>query len=82
MSTLITACTGLLRYAEAAAFGHAKAADALLSGLTLWLNSKNPESPVASWPYTIAERIASLSAILVWIRQSKIEEAVSACRSG
>lgn len=60
-----------LRYAEAAAFGHSRAAEALVSGLAQWLNSKDSESPVASWPYTVAERIASLSAILVWIQQSK-----------
>jgi len=57
------------RYAVAAAFGHAGAQEALLADLRQWLDSRWISSPIASWPYTVAERIASLTTTLFWIHR-------------
>jgi len=59
-----------LRYAEADAFGHPGASEALSRDLTGWLNDSVSASAIAHWPYTVAERIGSLSAILFWIGRS------------
>lgn len=60
----------LERYARAAAFGHAVAADALQSSWAKWLTA--PRSPAAFQAYTAAERICSLSATLLWMRESPV----------
>ena len=56
-----------VRYAEAAFFGHEGARNGLVGELSSWLDGRWEGSPVASWPYTVAERIASLTTILFWI---------------
>jgi hypothetical protein len=56
-----------LRYAVAACFGHQGAAEGLTRDLSQWLDSNWENSAVAMWPYTLAERIGSLTAILFWI---------------
>ncbi len=53
------------RYARAAAFGHPGALAALRSSWTKWLQSAH--GPAAFAPYTVAERIASLSECLFWM---------------
>src|SRR5262249_10863200 len=61
-----------LRYSQAACFGHHGARNALRRDLAAWLERQH--SPIASWPYTIAERIASLSAGLFWIDQGRLQD--------
>jgi hypothetical protein len=54
-----------LRYAQAAGMGHPRAKHGLLSELPGWFDQCD-RSPVAAWPYTVAERIGSLSEMLFW----------------
>jgi hypothetical protein len=54
------------RYARAAAFGHSGAIAALRSSWTKWLQTVH--GPAAFAAYTVAERIASLSECLFWMR--------------
>jgi hypothetical protein len=56
-----------LRYAIAAAYGHERAAQALADELSRWMDGRWNDSAVAAWPYTVAERIASLTSVLFWI---------------
>jgi len=63
-----------LRYAEAAAFGHESAPEVLLRDLSQWLNGRSKDSAAALWPYTVAERIGSLTAASFWIRRSGAPE--------
>ena len=59
-----------LRYAMAAAYGHQHAGKALAEALPQWMDGRWSDSAVAAWPYTVAERIASLTSILFWIGRS------------
>ena len=61
----------IARCATAAFFGHPGAERELTSGLESWTNSEWETSPIARWPYTVAERIASLTTSLFWIESSK-----------
>jgi hypothetical protein len=54
------------RYARAAVFGHRDAMEALRSSWIKWVGMVH--GPVALAPYTVAERIASLSECLFWTR--------------
>jgi hypothetical protein len=54
------------RYARAAVFGHPGAMEALRSSWIKWVGKAH--GPVALAPYTVAERIASLSECLFWAR--------------
>jgi len=54
-----------LRYAQAAGMGHPRAKHGLLSELPAWFDQCD-RSPIAAWPYTVAERIGSLSEMLFW----------------
>jgi len=56
-----------LRYAQAAAFGHAGASEGLRRELARYLDGRWVSSTIAAWPYTVAERIGSLTAMLFWI---------------
>ena len=60
------------RYAEAAAFGHKRAETALLAELSAWFETGCKDSAVALWPYTVAERIASLTSVLFWINAGNV----------
>ena len=55
------------RYSRAAAFGHPDAAVALRCCWMKWLQI--PKGAIATAPYTVAERIASLSECLFWMAQ-------------
>jgi hypothetical protein len=55
-----------VRYSQAAAFGCPDAQEALLRELSGWLARNWDDDPVFRWPYTLAERIASLAECLVW----------------
>lgn len=55
-----------VRYARAAALGHAGALDGLNQELKRWVEL-NPQDSVAQAPYTVAERIASLAEVLFWM---------------
>ena len=61
-----------LRYAQAASFGHTGAQQGFLRDLTRYLDGRWESSAIAAWPYTTAERIGSLTAILFWIDYSRI----------
>jgi hypothetical protein len=63
-----------VRYAQAAAFGHARAGEGLLRGLTRYLDGRWESSDIAAWPYTAAERIGSLAATLFWIDCGRVPE--------
>ncbi len=60
------------RYAVAAAFGHERAQEALLQQLPEWLDGRWKNSSIACWPYTVAERIASLTTTLFWIHRGAV----------
>ncbi|MGA3294934.1 MAG: heparinase II/III family protein [Candidatus Acidiferrales bacterium] len=60
------------RCAVAASFGHEGAQQALLGELPQWLDGRWENSAIASWPYTRAERIASLTMALFWIHRSAV----------
>ncbi|HLG98186.1 MAG TPA: heparinase II/III family protein [Bryobacteraceae bacterium] len=53
-------------YSRAAAYGHSGARQALDSQLHRWLAKDWSADPAFGWPYTTAERIATLSECLVW----------------
>jgi hypothetical protein len=55
-----------VRYSQAAAFGCPGAMEALERDLSAWLSTNWENDSVYSWPYTLAERIASLAECLVW----------------
>jgi hypothetical protein len=60
------------RYAVAATFGHERAQQALLQQLPEWLDGRWKNSSIACWPYTVAERIASLTTTLFWIHRGAV----------
>jgi hypothetical protein len=55
-----------VRYSQAAAFGCPGAKEALQRDLSAWLSTNWENDSVYAWPYTVAERIASLAECLVW----------------
>ena len=61
----------IARYATAAFFGYQGAERELIAGFERWTNGEWETSPIARWPYTVAERIASLTTSLFWIESSK-----------
>ena len=61
----------IARYATAAFFGHQGAERELIAGFEGWTNSEWETSLIARWPYTVAERIASLTTALFWIESNK-----------
>ena len=62
----------VLRYAEAASFGHTGAREGLLRDLPRYLDGRWESSAIAAWPYSTAERIGSLTSTLFWIDYSRI----------
>lgn len=64
----------ILRYAQAAALGHEGAREALPRELHLWMDGKPENSAIAMWPYTLAERIGSLTSTLFWIQAAQHPE--------
>jgi hypothetical protein len=65
------------RYAIAASYGHQGAQSALLTDFPQWLENDWQTSKIAVWPYTLAERIASLTTTLFWIARS-VDSALAA----
>ncbi|MCU1260032.1 MAG: uncharacterized protein JWO80_2917 [Bryobacterales bacterium] len=56
-----------VRFARAAAFGHAHAAAGLVRQLETWMRLQGDLEPSALAAYTVAERIASLVETIFWI---------------
>jgi Heparinase II/III N-terminus/Heparinase II/III-like protein len=55
-----------VRYAQAAAFGRPDALSGLVRDLSRWFEGAADRSTLASWPYTLAERISSFKEVLFW----------------
>lgn len=63
-----------VRYAWAAAFGHLQAEIGLRHDLERWLSTDWSRDRRVAYPYTTAERIASLAEVLFWIRYRNLAE--------
>lgn len=63
-----------VRYACAAAFGHPQAASSLFQELGEWLATDWSCDQRVAYPYTTAERIASLAEVLFWIRYRNLAD--------
>ncbi|MBV9743967.1 MAG: heparinase II/III family protein [Acidobacteriia bacterium] len=61
-----------VRLSEAAAFGCASAAARLERDITGWFATDWQDDSAAQWPYTVAERLASLAEVLFWISAAKV----------
>src|SRR5215510_7706167 len=64
-----------VRYACAAAFGHPQAENGLCRDLNAWLSADWSQDRRLAYPYTTAERIASLAEVAFWIRYGGLSEA-------
>lgn len=63
-----------VRYARAAAYGHAGALEALAAAMQPWFAKDWSADPCYGSPYTVAERIASLAECLVWAPGLRVAE--------
>jgi len=64
-----------VRYTCAAAFGHPQAEDGLCRDLARWLSADWKRDRRVAYPYTTAERIASLAEVAFWIGCGGLAEA-------